>query len=86
MTTRTNPKTALAWMALVLTVADASYAQQVDAPAGSAKPPSAIETAMDEIGLFRSGLDVSELNASGPILADPAISEPEPEDDKDDDA
>jgi hypothetical protein len=58
-------------------VSTTGWADPVDLPVDDAEPPSALEEGMDAIGLFRAGLDVDELDASGPILDDPAVSEAE---------
>ena len=69
----------LAALANVLCSALPCLAEPLEAAASPDGPPSTLETAIDEIGLYRTGLDINELDASGEILRDPALTEAEPD-------
>lgn len=74
---RTNPVSAFAQLALVLIAAEASHAQGLDPAPDAAEPPSTSESTIGSVDLFGPGLDISELDASGPVLDDPVLSEVE---------
>jgi hypothetical protein len=65
---------AIASIHLALAALSPSIALPAD-PSVTPKTPSALETAMDEIGLFRSTLDVDELDAAGEVLPEAAVPE-----------